>query len=79
MDDMGRVRRRTRSRPFAALGISIGNNPPAVDPLLVELAEVMFYARELRGAWEVGTVDAFDAYIEAEGIGLPPNKRVFDE
>ena len=78
MDDMGRVWRGAGPRPFAAL-VGISNNSPAVDPLLVELAEVTLYARELRGAWEVGTVDTFDAQIEAEGIGLSPNERVFDE
>jgi hypothetical protein len=80
MDDMSRVWRRTGSHPLAAVaGIGIGNNSAAIDPLLVKLAEVMFHARELRGAWEVGTVNTFDAYIEADRIGLSPNKGVIDE
>lgn len=77
MDDMGWVWRGAGRGPLATLaGISIGNRSPAVDPLLVELAEVMFYTRELSGAREVGTVDTFDAQVEAEGVSLSPNEGV---
>lgn len=77
MDDMGWVWRGAGRRPLATLaGIGIGSRSPTIDPLLVELAQVVFYTRELSGAREVGTVDTFDAQVEAEGVSLSPNEGV---